>query len=99
MTQHSNIKIFRNSGSLSETDLVLLTGTDTILAMMRNRLVVSVDTTVETDWGSLIENVYGLYHIRPLDKAKSIYQIWFEQTTDMDKFEKNTMLTKLSATA
>lgn len=95
----NNIKIFRNGGSLSENDLVLLTGTDTILEMMRNRLVVMVESSSDTDWANLTANVYGLYHIRPLDKAKSIYQIWFEFPKDLDMFEKNTMINKLSATA
>lgn len=99
MKQHSKIRIFKNGGSLSETDLNLLAATDTVLNMMRNRIVVVINSSDDIEWPVLTDDIKGLYHIRPLDKAKSIYQIWFETPEDLERFEKNTMIHKISTSS
>ena len=81
----NNIKIVNNGGSLSETDLQLIAGTELVEKMMRNRLVV-VTNNNDIAWHDLMTDVTGLYHIRPLDKSKKIYQLWFE--TEEGKFIK-----------
>jgi len=43
--------------------------------------------------------VQGLYHIRPLDKSKRVYQLWFESKQDIEQFNKNLYVSKLSNTA
>ena len=47
--------------------------------MVRNRVVI-VTNNQDISWKTLVENVSGLYHIKPLDKVKHIYQLWFETT-------------------
>lgn len=93
----ATIKIIENGGSLSETDLQLIAGSDLVFQMMRNRLVIVTDNT-EVDWSSLTDNLSGLYHIRTLDRSKQIYQLWFELESDIEVFKKNFMLHKLSDT-
>ena len=51
----------------------------------------------ELNWQALMENVEGLYHIRRIDTDK-LYQIWFESVQDIDRFEKNLLMAKLSDT-
>lgn len=94
----SNIKLVENGGSLSETDLQLIAGSDLVFQMMRNRLVVVTDNS-EVDWSALTDSLVGLYHIRTLDRSKQIYQVWFELESDIQKFKKNLMIGKLSNTA
>ena len=77
-----------NGGSLSETDLQLIAGGDLVLQMMRNRVVV-VTNNNDLAWTDLMTDVSGLYHIRPLDKSKQIYQLWFELESDIEQFNKN----------
>jgi hypothetical protein len=66
--------------------------------MMRNRIVV-VTNNNDIDWTTLMDDIPGLYHIRPLDKSKQIYQLWFEFQSDIDQFNKNLYVSKLSNTA
>jgi hypothetical protein len=94
----NNIKIVRNGGSLSETDLQLIAGTELVENMMRNRIIV-VTNNNDIDWTNLMTDVTGLYHIRPLDKSKQIYQLWFETAKDTEQFNKNLYVSKLSNTA
>lgn len=94
----NNIKIVNNGGSLSETDLQLIAGTDLVMEMMRNRLVV-VTNNNDIAWNDLMKDVTGLYHIRPLDKSKQIYQLWFELKADIEQFNNNLFVSKLSNTA
>jgi hypothetical protein len=94
----NNIKIVRNGGSLSETDLQLIAGTELVENMMRNRIIV-VTNNNDIDWTNLMTDVTGLYHIRPLDKSKQIYQLWFETAIDTEQFNKNLYVSKLSNTA
>ena len=94
----NNIKIVRNGGSLSETDLQLIAGTELVENMMRNRIIV-VTNNNDIDWTNLMTDVNGLYHIRPLDKSKKIYQLWFELSEDTEQFNKNLYVGKLSNTA
>ncbi|MDA9992354.1 hypothetical protein N9E03_01580 [bacterium] len=94
----NNIKIVHNGGSLSETDLQLIAGTELVENMMRNRIIV-VTNNNDIDWTNLMTDVTGLYHIRPLDKSKQIYQLWFETAIDTEQFNKNLYVSKLSNTA
>ena len=66
--KNNKIKIVNNGGSLSETDLQLIAGTDLVMEMMRNRLVV-VTNNNDIAWNDLMTDVTGLFHIRPLDKS------------------------------
>jgi|TARA_R110002050_G_scaffold62912_1_gene137882 hypothetical protein len=94
----SNLKLIKNSGSLSESDLQLLSDTDIIVNMMRNRvLLVANDPKTSIDWDGLTEEVRAFYHIRPVDKSNMVFQIWFESLKDLDKFEKKLMLNKLAS--
>ncbi|MDA9302479.1 hypothetical protein N8072_01165 [bacterium] len=93
----SKTKILSNAGSLSENDMALLTGTDIIVQMIRNRIIIVNEPKEEVDWLDLTENLLGLYHIRSID-GKRLYQIWFENASDIDMFKKNFMLAKLSDT-
>ena len=54
-----------------------------------------VDTKKDINWLGLMESVSGLYHIRRIDSDK-LFQIWFESPIDMDQFEKNLYMAKLS---
>lgn len=94
----SHIKLVENGGSLSESDLQLIAGSDLVFQMMRNRLVIVTDNS-DVDWSSLTDNLMGLYHIRTLDRSKQIYQVWFELENDINKFKKNLMVGKLSKTS
>lgn len=99
MTQPS-LKILRNGGSLSESDLSLLTGTQILISMMRNRIMIILENDIEISWEELTSNMKGLYYIRKLTdrKTNGVYQVWFENLEDLEKFEKNSMLNKLGAT-
>jgi|15BtaG_2_1085339.scaffolds.fasta_scaffold00177_25 hypothetical protein len=81
-------KILDNAGSLSENDMGLLAGTELIQTMMRNRILVMSVPNQEMDWVALTAGVTGLYHIRSINQ-RSLYQVWFESPTDIDKFKKN----------
>ena len=96
--QNNKIKLVNNGGSLSETDLQLIAGTELVEAMMRNRVVV-VTNNNDVAWNDLMTDIKGLYHIRPLDKSKQIYQLWFELKDDINQFNKNLYVGKLSNTA
>lgn len=63
--------------------------------MMRNRKLLMVDTKKDINWLGLMESVSGLYHIRRIDSDK-LFQIWFESPIDMEQFEKNLYMAKLS---
>lgn len=94
----SDIKILDNSGSLSETDLTLISGTELLMKMMRNRRLIMVPNGKEINWMVLMENISGLYHIRRIEGDK-LFQIWFEVQEDIDQFEKNLYMAKLGNTA
>lgn len=90
------IKMINNGGSLSETDLALLSGTELLLNMMRNRILIVVNLQKKIKWEELLGETKGLYHIRSLDKADTIYQVWFEHAKDLDQFKKDLMVSKLA---
>jgi len=94
----SEIRILNNAGSLSESDMTLISGTPMIMEMMRNRILVVTDNTKEIDWLELTEGMTGMYHIRSID-AKRLYQIWFEKKADMETFEKNLFVSKMADNA
>ena len=95
---NNRIKLVNNGGSLSETDLQLIAGTELVINMMRNRVCV-VTNNNDIAWTDLMIDVEGLYHIRPLDKSKRVYQLWFESKQDIEQFNKNLYVSKLSNTA
>jgi hypothetical protein len=45
--KNNKIKLINNGGSLSETDLQLIAGTDLVMQMMRNRVVVVTNNNDE----------------------------------------------------
>jgi hypothetical protein len=94
----NKLRVVNNGGSLSETDLELLAGTSVIYNMMRNRIIVvqDADSNGDIDWSELTKDIKGLYHIRPLDKSKLVYQVWFELSEDKNVFEKALMIHKLA---
>ena len=83
----NRIKLVSNGNSLSTSDLELLKGTPLLEKMVRNRVVI-VTNNEDISWKTLVENVSGLYHIKPLDKVKHIYQLWFELPEDIEQFKK-----------
>lgn len=95
----SNLKLIKNGGSLSESDLKLLGETDIIVNMMRNRvlLVANDPKNQNIDWDTLTMDVTAFYHIRPVDKSNMVFQVWFESEDDLEKFEKKLMLNKLAS--
>jgi len=95
---NDRIKLVSNGNSLSATDLELLKGTPLLEKMVRNRVVI-VTNNEDISWKVLVENISGLYHIKPLDKVKHIYQLWFELPEDIEQFKKNLYVSKLADTA
>lgn len=93
----TEIKILDNAGSLSDTDLELLAGTTIIQSMMRNRILMVTDKDKSCDWTTLTDNIAGLYYIRTIDENR-LYQLWFENETDLDQFKKNLTVGKISDT-
>lgn len=90
------IRIIDNAGSLSEDDLKLLVGTDTIIQMIKNRVIVVIDKKAESlDWIALTKDITGLYHIREMSQQR-LYQVWFENVHDIEQFKKNLYIAKLS---
>ena len=93
-----SVKIIKNAGSLSESDLVLLTGTDIILNMLRNRILVLIEKKQVCDWSKLTEGMVGLYYIRTIDHNSNVFQLWFELSKDLVAFEQNLTMAKLAGT-
>ena len=94
----SEIKILNNAGSLSESDMALVAGTELVMEMMRNRILVITDPGKEIDWLEITEGLTGMYHIRSID-SKRLYQVWFEKKDDIDTFEKNLFVSKMADNA
>jgi len=94
----SKIKLVSNGNSLSASDMELLKGTQLLEKMVRNRVVI-VTNNEDISWKILVDNISGLYHIKPLDKVKHIYQLWFELPKDVEQFEKNLYVSRLADTA
>jgi hypothetical protein len=93
----SKLRVLNTAGSLSEADMSLLVGTGIIEEMVRNRLlIINEEVGKEFDWIELTNNIQGLYHIRSIDKTR-LYQVWFEYARDMEIFQQNLMVTKLSS--
>jgi len=90
------IRLLSNGGSLSESDLSLLSGTTILLSMMRNRVVILKTKKTKIEWEELTKNVKGLYHVRSVDKDNTVYQVWFELEDDLKQFEKDVLMSKLS---
>jgi len=91
------VRLLNNGGSLSETDLQLISGTDLLLKMMRNRRLIMISNGHDVNWENLMDNMQGLYHIRRVEGEK-LFQIWFEVAQDITQFEKNLYIAKLSNT-
>lgn len=96
-TQHdTNLTTINCDGSLTESDLLLLQGSDLITEMLRNRiLVIREEPNGEIPWATLCENIQGFYHIKAIE-SKRVYQIWFQLPIDKEQFEKNLMMSKLA---
>ena len=94
----NKIKLVSNGNSLSASDMELLKCTQLLEKMVRNRVVI-VTNNQDISWKTLVENVSGLYHIKPLDKVKHIYQLWFELPEDIEQFKKNLYVSRLADTA
>jgi hypothetical protein len=94
--ERPSIRILDNAGSLSETDLQLIAGSDVLMAMLRNRKLLIVEDS-DCNWTALLSGVQGFYHVRRIDQQK-LYQVWFETPVDMQQFEKNLVVAKLSHT-
>lgn len=92
------IRLVSNGNSLSNSDMELLKGTLLLEKMVRNRVVI-VTNNEDISWKLLVDNISGLYHIKPLDKVKHIYQLWFELPKDIEQFKKNLYVSKLADTA
>jgi len=92
------IRLVSNGNSLSNSDMELLKGTLLLEKMVRNRVVI-ITNNEDISWKSLVDNISGLYHIKPLDKVKHIYQLWFELPKDIEQFKKNLYVSKLADTA
>lgn len=90
----TKIKVLENAGSLSESDLELIAGTDLIEMMMRNRIMMLANPKEECDWLTLTEGFTGLYHIRSIDGAR-LFQLWFEHAYDIETFKKNLFVAKI----
>jgi len=90
------IRLLSNGGSLSESDLSLLSGTTILLSMMRNRVVILKTKKTKIEWEELTKNVKGLYHVRSVDKDNTVYQVWFQLEDDLKQFEKDVLMSKLS---
>ena len=93
-----SVRIIDNAGSLSESDLALLVGTDIILSMLRNRILVLIEKKQKCDWSKLTEGMLSLYYIRTIDQNSNLFQLWFETTDDLNTFEKNLSMAKLAGT-
>lgn len=93
-----DIKIYENPGSLSEDDLKLLVGTDTIYNMMSNRIRIEIThrNIHPSVWASITEGIKGLYHIRQTDKMRGTYQVWLEFEEDLDRVKKNLLVIKIA---
>lgn len=92
----SDMRVYNNRGSLSEDDLRLLIGTDILIAMMRNRIIVTADNKFKIDWLEVTNAVTGFYHIRSIDSRNNVYQIWLEHLEDLEIIKKNLMIQKLA---
>ena len=54
------LRIVRNGGSLSESDLSLISNTDILINMMRNRLLVVLsERNIKVDWDHLVQKAVG----------------------------------------
>jgi hypothetical protein len=93
-----SVKIINNAGSLSESDLELLAGTEVILSMLRNRILVLVEKKQVCDWSKLTDGMIGLYYIRTIDQNSNLFQLWFETEDDLQQFEKNLTMAKIAGT-
>jgi|TARA_B100000941_G_C28256562_1_gene424278 hypothetical protein len=89
------IQVLKTPGPLSDEDLSLLRGSDTLTAMMRNRVSVKFLPT-DYDYDYLLDNMEGFYYVRIINKTPNVtYQFWFENPADMDRFKKNLFQLKL----
>lgn len=95
---NNKIRLVSNGNSLSSSDMELLKGTPLLESMVRNRIVI-VTNNEDISWKLLVDNISGLYHIKPLDKVKHIYQLWFELPKDIEQFKKNLYVSRLADTA
>lgn len=94
MSDKYNMRVVSYAGSLSEQDLILLVGSDLVEQMMRNRILVAVDSTTSPDWEVLLNGIRGLYHIRKI--GQEFIQLWFESDIDLNRFQQNLTVSKVA---
>ena len=89
------MRIVEQKYSLSEEDLVHIQGTDTILKMLKQRLVCEFDTNPDIDQIDF-SGARGFYLIKNL--GHKMYQFWFEDIQDYEDFRANILAYKMSST-
>ena len=88
------MRIVEQKYSLSEEDLVHIQGTDTILKMLKQRLVCEFDTNPDIDQIDF-SGARGFYLIKNL--GHKMYQFWFEDIQDYEDFRANILAYKMSS--
>jgi hypothetical protein len=88
------MRIVEQKYSLSEEDLVHIQGTDTILKMLKQRLVCEFDTNPDIDQIDF-SGARGFYLIKNL--GHKMYQFWFEDVQDYEDFRANILAYKMSS--
>ena len=88
------MRIVEQKYSLSEEDLVHIQGTDTILKMLKQRLVCEFDSNPDIDQIDF-SGARGFYLIKNL--GHKMYQFWFEDIQDYEDFRANILAYKMSS--
>ena len=88
------MRIVEQKYSLSEEDLVHIQGTDTILKMLKQRLVCEFDSNPDIDQIDF-SGARGFYLIKNL--GHKMYQFWFEDVQDYEDFRANILAYKMSS--
>tara|TARA_R110000851_G_scaffold12905_3_gene44443 strand:+ start:3541 stop:3831 length:291 start_codon:yes stop_codon:yes gene_type:complete len=89
------------NAELSGADLELLRGSDVMINMLHNKLVIVVDkppagpAMFPTEQIGLLE-CEGFWHIREVAKSTTAFEILFELKTDCEKVQEHLTLYKLS---
>lgn len=89
------MRIVEQKYSLSEEDLEWLRGTDALVTMLKQRLIVEFDQNPDIE-SIDFSGTRGFYLIKGL--GHKIYQFWFEDKRDYEDFRHNILAYKLSST-
>jgi len=84
--------------NLSDADLELLAGTDCLINLMRNRLLIKFhgDERPATTSELGLRETNGLYYIRVIQNDEMYREIWFELESDLAMCEEQMTQYKLS---